>query len=267
MKFMVRAAWVAVLAIAVANCSNSGNAPTAPTQPTTSQTAGASGSGSGVATLADPDAKLMAVTPADSPGGQPPCQFDPATGQFECPSQTRDGITFTREFTLYDANGKVLTQFGRDVASIRTETTADGTTTRQNGAIATIHRSGEMVTTGLGQGSTKHTLNGREHGTIDTTSTTPDGKKVTANAVVDGTTVNLVVPVKAADGTPVYPLSGMRIHTTTTSWTGGKAPQTVRRQERFDGTNIVQVQLTVNGVAQSCTFDLATKTSTCRQNP
>ena len=267
MRFIVRAAWVVVLGIAVANCSNSGSAPTAPSQPSATQPTGASGGGSGVATLADPDAKLMAVTPADSPSGQPPCQFNPATGEFECPSQTRDGVTFTREFTLYDASGKSLTQFGRDVASIRTETTADGTTTRENGVTATIHRRGEMVTTGLGPGSTKHTLNGGEVGTIDTTSTTPDGKRVTANTVVDGTTVNLVVPVRAADGTPVYPLSGLRIHTTTTSWTGGRAPQTVRRQERFDGTNIVQVQLTVNGVTQHCTFDLATKTNTCRQNP
>ena len=266
MKFMARAAWLVVLSVAVANCSNSGSTPTAPTQPTTTQTTPTT-SGSGITTLADPDAKLMAVTPADSPSGQPPCQFDPATGQFECPSQTRDGITFTRQFTLYDANGKVLTQFGRDVASIRTETSADGTTARENGAVATIHRTGEMVTAGLGQGSTRHTLNGREHGTIDTTMTAPDGKKVTVNAVVDGTTVNLVVPVKAADGTPVYPLSGMRIHTTTTTGLGGRGPQTVRRQETFDGTNIVQIQLTMNGVTQSCTFDLATKTSTCRQNP
>jgi hypothetical protein len=265
-RFIVRAAWVVVLGIAVASCSSPGSAPTAPTQPATTVTTPTT-SGSGVTTLADPDAKLMAVTPADSPSGQPPCQFDRATGQFECPSQTRDGITFTREFTLFDANGKPLTQFGRDVASIRTETTADGTTTRENGAVATIHRTGEMRTTGLGPGVTSHTLNGTEHGTIDTTSTTPDGKKVTANAVVDGTTVSLVVPVKAADGTPVYPLSGKRTHTTTTSWPGGKAPQTVRRQETFDGTNIVQVQLTVNSVTQQCTFDLATKTNTCRQNP
>ncbi len=266
MKYIMRAASLVVLSVALAGCASPESTPTAPTQPATTVTTPTM-SGPGVAGLADADAKLFAVTPADSPSGQPPCQFNPATGEFDCPSQTRDGITFTRQFTLYDVNGKVLAQFGRDVASIRTETTADGTTTRENGAAATIHRNGEMVTTGLGPGSTKHTLNGREHGTVDTTWTTPDGKKVTANAVVDGTTVNLVVPVKAANGPPVYPLSGMRIHTTTTSWTGGKAPQTVRRQETFDGTNIVQVQLTVNGVTQQCTFDLATKTSTCRQNP
>lgn len=266
MKLIVRAALVVVLGVAAANCSNSGSAPTAPTQPTTTVTTPTT-SGTGVTTLADPDAKLMAVTPADSPSGQPPCQFDPATGQFECPSQTRDGIAFTRQFTLYDANGKVLTQFGRDVASIRTETTADGTTTRENGTVATIHRTGEMMTTGLGPSAASHTLNGREHGTVTATWTATDGTKVTTTTTIDGTTVNLVVPVRAGDRSQAYPLSGTRIHTTTTTGSGGKGPLTVRRQETFDGTSTVQIQLTMNGVTQSCTFDLATKTSTCRQNP
>lgn len=266
MKFIARAAWLVVLGVALAGCSSPESTPTAPTQPATTVTTPTM-SGPGVAGLADADAKLFAVTPADSPSGQPPCQFNPATGEFDCPSQTRDGITFTRQFTLYDANGKVLAQFGRDVAAIRTETTADGTTTRENGAVATVHRAGEMMTTGLGPGATSHTLNGREHGTVAATWTATDGTKVSTTTTIDGTTVNLVVPVRAGDRSQAYPLSGTRIHTTTTAGWGGRGPHTVRRQETFDGTNIVQVQLTMNGVTQQCTFDLATKTSTCRQNP
>jgi hypothetical protein len=261
---MVRAAWLVVLVVAVVSCSNSGSAPAAPTAPTQQATMPTM-TGSGPAGLADADAKLMAVTPADSPSGQPPCQFNPATGEFDCPSQTRDGITFTRQFTLYDANGKVVTQFGRDVAAIRTETTADGTTTRENGAVATIHREGEMMTTGLGPGATSHTLNGREHGTVTATWTATDGTKITTTSTIDGTTVNLVVPVRAGDRSQAYPLSGTRIHATTTTGWGGKGPLTVRRQETFNGTSTVQVQLMMNGVTQSCTFDLATKTNTCRQ--
>ena len=266
MGVILRAACLVVLGVAVASCSSSGSAPTTPTQPTTTVTPPTT-SGSGLTTFADPDAKLMAVTPADSPSGQPPCKFDPATGQFECPSQTRDGITFTRQFTLYDANGKPLTQFGRDVASILTETTADGTTTRENGAVATVHRAGEMTTTGLGPGAASHTLTGREHGTVTATWTATAGTKVTTTTTIDGTTVNLVVPVRTGDASQAYPLSGKRTHTTTMSGPGGKGPLTVSRQETFDGTSIVRVELTVNGVTQSCTFDLATKTSTCRQNP
>jgi hypothetical protein len=263
---MVRAAWLVVLGVAVASCSGPGSTPTTPTQPTTTVTT-PTNSGSGVTTLADPDAKLFSVTPADSPSGRPPCEFDPGTGQFECPSQTRDGITFTRQFTLYDTDGRVQSQFTKDTAAIRTETTADGTTTRENGAVATIHRTGEMMTTGLGPSATSHTLNGREHGTVTATMTAPDGTKVTTTTTIDGTTANLVVPVRAGDRSQAYPLSGTRIHTTTTTGWGGKGPMTVRRQETFDGTSIVRVELTVNGVTQQCTFDLAAKTSTCRQNP
>jgi hypothetical protein len=265
-KFMVRAAWLAVLGLAVANCSSSGSAPSAPTRPTAAATMPTT-SGGGVTMLADPDARLFSVTAADSPGGRPPCEFDPATGQFECPPQSRDGITFTRQFTLYNANGNVQPRFDKTTAAIWTETTADGTTTRANGGVVTIHRSGEMMTTGLGPGAASHTLNGREHGTITATMTAAGGEKVTTTTTIDGTTVNLVVPVQAGDRSRAYPLSGTRVHTTTTTRWGGNGPQTERRQETFDGTNIVRVELTVNGVTRQCSYDLATKTSTCRQRP
>jgi hypothetical protein len=49
-------------------------------------------------------------------------------------------------------------------------------------------------------------------------------------------------------------------------YTGERGTLTVRRQETFDGTNVVKVELTVNGMTQSCTFDLATKTSTCKRD-
>jgi hypothetical protein len=42
---------------------------------------------------------------------------------------------------------------------------------------------------------------------------------------------------------------------------------TTRRQETFNGTNIVQVELTINGVTQHCTFDLAARKSTCNDRP
>jgi hypothetical protein len=265
-KFIIRAAGVLALGVAAASCSSPGSAPAAPTAPTQQATMPTM-SGSGPAGLADADAKLMAVTPADSPSGQPPCQFKPETGEFECPSQTRDGITFTRQFELYDAKGVELSQFGPNVASIKTRTTANGTTTRENGAVATIQRAGEMMTTGLGPGAKSHTLNGWEKGTVTVVWTGKDGAKITTTTTIDGTTTNLVVPVRPGDPTKAYPLSGTRIHTTTTTGWGGKGPLTVRRQETFDGTSTVQVQLTMNGVTQSCTFDLATKTNTCRQNP
>jgi hypothetical protein len=262
-RFIVRAVWLVALGAAVASCSSSGSAPTAPSQPTTGQTSGNSAS----AGVADPDSRLFSVTAADSQSGRGPCEFDPATGQFECPPQSRDGIAITSSFTLYDADGHVQSKFDKTTAAIRTETTADGTMTRENGAVVTVHRTGEMMTTGLGPDAASHTLNGREHGTVVAAATVADGTKVTTTTTIDGATLKLVVPVRTGDRSQAYPLSGTRVHTSTTVGAPGKGPRTVRRHETFDGTNIVRVELTVNGVTELCTFDLATRTSTCRQNP
>jgi hypothetical protein len=153
----------------------------------------------------------------------------------------------------------------RNTAAIRTETTAAGTITRENGNAATVSRRGTMMTTGLGPDAKTHTLNGGEQGTIATTITGKDGATLTTSTSIDDATTNLVVPVRPADRGAAYPLSGTRVHTAITKGPGDRGTLTVRRQETFDGTNIVKVELTVNGVTQSCTFDLATKTSSCRR--
>ena len=175
-------------------------------------------------------------------------------------------MTFTLRFTLYDASGKVQSARNPNTAAIRTETTAEGTIARENGNTATVSRRGTMMTTGLGPDAKTHTLNGSEQGTIATTITGKDGAKFTTNTTIEDTTRNLVVPVRPAGRDAAYPLSGVRVHTAVTKGPGDRGTLTVRRQETFDGTNIVKVELAVNGVAQSCTFELATKTSTCKRD-
>ncbi len=243
--------------LALAGCSNTPGSP--------SSLGVGRGSSDSVAALASPDVAIFSIDGADtSSSGRGPCVFDPETGQFVCPDRTRNGITLTMRFTLYDANGNVQSRFDRaTTAAIRTETTATGTTSRQ-GATITINRSGVMMTTGLGPTATTHTLNGSEQGTIRSTQTTPDGT-VTTETSIQETTTNLVVPVRARDSAPRYPLSGVRVRTTvaTTTRRGDTRTVTTRRQETFNGTNIVQIELTVNGVTEYCTFDLDTRTSTC----
>jgi hypothetical protein len=274
----VKATWRALflmgLVLTVASCSSQQNPPSAPTSSAATAQATSAPAPAAAPTqvtplggLADPDARLFAVTSADTPAGaENPCVFDPATGQFVCPEHTRDGITFTLRFTLYDASGKVQSARDRNTASVRTETTAAGTITRENGNTATVSRRGTMMTTGLGPDAKTHTLNGSEQGTIATTITGKDGATITTNTSIEDTTTNLVVPVRPGDRSAAYPLSGTRVHTAVTKGPGDRGALTVRRQETFDGTNIVKVELTVNGVTQSCTFDLATKTSTCKRD-
>ncbi len=121
-----------------------------------------------------------------------------------------------------------------------------------------------MTTTGLGPTATTHTLNGTEQGTTKSTSTR-GGVTVTTDTSVTDTTTNFVVPVGRGEGTAAYPHSGVRVHTvtTTTSTPSGPRTMTTRRQETFNGSNVVQIEVTVNGVTQRCTFDLAARTSTC----
>ena len=269
MTIPFRGAWVLFLGLAIASCSGPENAPSTPTAasvPTQAPTPAVPpvSSSSSLAVLASPEARIFNVTAADAaPAGRGPCEFDAASGQFVCPTQSRDGITFTTRFTLYDAKGTALAKFGPDVSSIRTETTADGTTTRDN-ATVTLSRSGVMVNSGLGRDAKTHTLNGTERGTVVTTATANDGTKVTTNTSIDDTTKNLVVPARIEDRATAYPLSGVRVHSTVTSG-APRGTLSVRRQETFDGTSIVRIELTVNGVTQQCTYDLAAKTSTCQR--
>lgn len=262
-------AWLLMFLAATAlSCSESRQTPSAPSSPMMAATPPSmSQSPMGpLSSLADPDTRLFNVTGADTaPGGRGPCEYSPSTGQFVCQDQTRDGITFTMRYTLYDASGKAQSAFDRNTASIKTETTAEGTTARDNGTTATINRRGTMTTTGLGPAATSHTLNGSEHGTVETTATAKDGTKVTTRSTIDSTTTNLVVPVRSGDRGSAYPLSGVRVHTTVTTGPQSRGAVTVRRQETFDGTSVVRVELTVNGVTQQCSFDLATKTSTCHR--
>lgn len=259
-----RMALALLAAAAVSGCSRSPDSPTTPTQNTGTT------STSDLTRLADPEVAIFNVTAADtSKGGRGPCDFNQATGQFVCPDQTRDGITFTMRFTLYDASGNVLSTFDKaTVASIKTETTVTGTTSR-GGAVITINRAGTMTTSGLGRDATTHTLNGHEQGTVVSIATGDDGTRITTHTTLDHTTTNLVVPVRQSRDDRAYPLSGVRVYATETTTSRGAESRTVttRRQETFNGTNIVQVELTINGVTQHCTFDLAAKKSTCDDSP
>ncbi|OFW10002.1 MAG: hypothetical protein A3H96_03345 [Acidobacteria bacterium RIFCSPLOWO2_02_FULL_67_36] len=246
---------LAFLALVMTGCSNSASGPVSPGATSTGQ----SQSGT-LPPLASPDTPMFSVNGAETAGGRGACVFDPATGQFTCPDQSRDGITFTRRFTLYDAKGAVQSAFDpKTTASIKTETTANGTTSRGD-ATVTLNRRGTMTTTGLGSGATTHTLNGSEQGTVVVRS--PSGS---TNTSINDATTDLVVPVRSRDGGPAYPLSGVTVHATVTTTTRGSETRTVttRRQETFNGTNIVQVEITVDGATARCTYDLAAHTSTC----
>jgi hypothetical protein len=230
---------------------------------------------SGADALASGDSAAAAsVSGGGTPPGPGPCLFDPSGGQFACPDPRKGNLNLTRRVTFRDAAGNVQSAFDKDTTeSIEVETSADGTMNRPGGGTVTIHRTGDMTTSGLSGAETTRILNGTEQGTIDGTWTLPDGTSASEHTTISDSTNNLVIPARPkGDGTtpnpmtpPPNPLSGSRTHSTTTTGTKGGQTKTttMSRTETFDGTSIVQVVLTLNGQTKNCTVDLANHTSTC----
>jgi hypothetical protein len=222
-----------------------------------------------VSALASPEVSIFNVEAAGlGTDGRGPCVFDQGTGRFGCDDSRRGGLSFSRTVTFFDANGVVQAAFDPETtASIKTETSVSGTVNVKDGT-ATINRSGVMVVSGLEGAETTRTLNGSEQGTVVVTGTGSGGVSFNISHTVNDTTVNLVVPVprdRFLDRK--FPVSGTRTHATTTVATRGTETKTDTRsrKETFNGTAIVQIELTINGVTQNCEFNLVTHRSTCQR--
>jgi hypothetical protein len=222
-----------------------------------------------VSALASPDVPIFNVDAAGtSTDGRGPCRFLGGDGRFDCGDHRGGSLTFSRTVTFFDASGAVQTAYdGQTTARIKTETSVSGTTPTRDGGTATINRTGLMNVTGLEGTETTRTLNGSEQGTVNITGTGAGGAAFTINTTLNDTTVNLVVPVPVRFRDGGFPLSGIRTHATTTVTTRGSETKTDTRsrKETFNGTAIVQVELTINGVTQNCTMNLETHRSNCQR--
>ena len=245
-----------VLLMTAAACGQSSQSPTSPVP---------FGSSAAVAALSNADVPICNVTAAGTLSGQSqgPCQFNgPGGGRFDCLEHRGGNLNFTRTVTYYDASGVVQSAYdATTTASTKTETSASGSVTTRDGGTATFNRSGVMIVTGLAGAETSRTLNGTETGTVNIS-----GTGFTTNTSITDTTTNLVVPVPRT-GKDTPPLSGSRTHSTSSTTTRGSVTHTdtMTRTETFDGTNIVQVVLTINGVTQNCTNDISNHSTTCKR--
>jgi hypothetical protein len=210
--------------------------------------------------LADEATAMFDIGPAGTTTGGACAYTD---GEFVCPSQSRDGLTMTRTFAFYDAAGNAQQRPDPiTTASHRTSITVTGTIRTPRGP-ATINRAGTMIISGLAGTETTHTLNGTEGGSIVAENKTPTGQTFTTTTTIHDTTSNLVVPVGPAAGPAQrWPLSGFRVHTSTTDITGINRPAvftaiTTRIKETFNGTSIVTVEITTPAGTRTCTRDLA----------
>jgi hypothetical protein len=185
------------------------------------------------------------------------CTF--ANGSFTCPSTTRGGLGITRVITFLDAGGGDQTAYD-PLLTASIHVVADVTGERTHGPwSATIDRHRDFTITGLADVETTRTVNGTGNETVSNSRDTrnPRAYDMTCSSVV----TDVVLPVRAADGTNGWPISGTVTRTCTINVTaGGNAGKTTTRTITitFNGTS--SVTAVSNGV--TFTIDLSAHTAT-----
>lgn len=193
------------------------------------------------------------------------CTFSEATGRVTCPESAKHGLTVNMSFAFKDADGDAQPAFDTvttDLVNVQTE--VSGTKTRRGGeATSTLSHSSDRTVTGLAQGSTKRTVNGTA-AALETATGSRDGVAFTAEREAFDTTSNLAIPI--TDGRPTIPESGTvirRMRVAITPEGGIETTRTRREKITFDGTNVIQVEITQDDVTKNCTITLPAPRLVC----
>lgn len=189
------------------------------------------------------------------------CTWSATTGRVECAPVTRGGLTITRSIAFYDAAGAAQTHRDSTTRSVNTRVDVKGTVTTDKGT-RTIDRSSSITVSGLGRESTRHTIDGTEHGTSSATLTTDRGT-VTLSETFTASTAGLVVPAPFTAGS--WPLAGTTTRQSTLTATGGSTTRSTSVSETvtYNGTSTATVVITRDGKTRNCTRDLSARTMTC----
>lgn len=192
-----------------------------------------------------------------------PCAYSSTTGRITCPDVTRNGVTISRSYALFDAADNPQERRDANTAKINARVWARGTV-EQDAARITIDRRSDLTTTGVQAGSPGRTLNGTEQGTSAMERPTTRGT-ARSTVVFGDTTLNLVVPHPGSDRR--WPLSGtvIRAHSGTRTVDGQSDTRSFSYRAVFvyDGSNTVKVTITANGVTRSCVRNLETREQRC----
>ncbi|CAN5717689.1 hypothetical protein BH23GEM1_BH23GEM1_12040 [soil metagenome] len=191
------------------------------------------------------------------------CTYSSGTGRFTCPDVTRDGITISRSYALFDAADKPQKKRDSNTVKVNTQVWARGTARKDHGTV-TIDRKSDLTATGVQRSSPNRTLNGTEQGMSMMEHQTSRGK-VTSAVVFGDTTIALVIPNH--DSQRKWPLSGtvIRSHSGTRTMEGHAGSNSFSRRAVFvyDGSAVVKITITSNGQTKSCTLNLETREHRC----
>ncbi|MEK7402614.1 MAG: hypothetical protein AABZ80_09670, partial [Gemmatimonadota bacterium] len=192
------------------------------------------------------------------------CTYDATSGQVTCPDKTDRGLTIKRSFAFKDTAGASQPKFDTlSTNSVNIMVAVTGTRTRHDSSTSVVNHSSDRTVGGLAPGSTKRTINGTASGT-ETTTGVKDSVPFTAVRVASDTTTGLVIPIGA--GHPTIPSAGVVVRNMAVTITpdGGAATSKSRREQiTFDGTNVVKVVVTQDGVTKNCTITLPSRKLVC----
>ena len=178
-------------------------------------------------------------------GISPTCSY--ASGRYSCSATTERGLTVTRSFAFYDAQGQTVQNFDATVVeSANFQATVDGTFTNALVWNGSVHRTADVTVSGLISHAPQRTWNGTGSGNDQIQHIGLDGvRTLTGTSAV--TVTNVVMPGK--DAASQNPLSGSIAidvqYTASLLGAGGSASKEVHTTVTvtFDGTNTPALQV------------------------
>jgi hypothetical protein len=170
-----------------------------------------------------------------------------AAGRYSCSATTENGLSVTRSFAFYNAQGQTVQNWDATVVeSVNFQATVDGTWSKDLVWNASVHRTGDLTVSGLISHAPQRIWNGTGTGDDQISHIGLDGVRTLAGTSTL-TVTNVTMPGK--DAASQIPLSGsIKLdvqYTASLQGAGGNASKEVNTSVTvtFDGTNSPALQI------------------------
>jgi len=178
-------------------------------------------------------------------GISPTCTY--ASGRYSCAATTEQGLSVSRSFAFYNAQGQTVQNWDPAVVeSVNFQAQVDGHFTQGIVWTAGVHRSANVTVSGLISHAPQRTWNGTGTGNDTLTHVGLDWIRSLAGSS-DVSVLNVVMPAKdAASQTPISGSIGVAVHyTASLQGATGSVSKDVTRQVTvtFNGTNSPTLQI------------------------
>jgi hypothetical protein len=191
------------------------------------------------------------------------CTYDSTSTRVTCPDKVKEWITITASYQFKDTAGVPQPKYDTATTDFaNAQVTVNGTKVRPDSATSTIDHRSDATITGLAAGSTERTVNGTASA-VESTTGVRDSIEFSLVRTASDTVTGLVIPLM--EDRPTIPNAGVVIRNMRISITKAGETRTKSRREQitFDGTNVVSVIITQDGVTKNCTITLPSRKLVC----